>query len=102
MAINTNNNIGEIFTKDLLNNKNKINNNNNNVDFADMLKKELDNTNQVMQQGQEANIEIATGTVKDLAKANIAIEKADLKMQMMLEVRNKAINAYKELSKIQM
>ena len=102
MAINTNNNIGEIFTKDLLNNnKNKINNNNN-VDFADMLKKELDNTNQVLQQGQEANIEIATGTVKDLAKANIAIEKADLKMQMMLEVRNKAINAYKELSKIQM
>jgi len=101
MAINTNNNIGEIFTKDLLNNKNKINNNSN-VDFADMLKKELDNTNQVMQEGQEANIEIATGTVKDLAKANIAIEKADLKMQMMLEVRNKAINAYKELSKIQM
>ena len=101
MAINTNNNIGEIFTKDLLNNKNKINNNTD-IDFADMLKKELDNTNQVMQQGQQANIEIATGTVKDLAKANIAIEKADLKMQMMLEVRNKAINAYKELSKIQM
>jgi len=102
MAINTNNNIGEIFTKDLLNNnKNKVNNNSN-IDFADMLKKELDSTNKVMQEGQQANIEIATGTVKDLAKANIAIEKADLKMQMMLEVRNKAINAYKELSKIQM
>ena len=101
MAINTNNNIGEIFTKDLLNNnKNKVNNSN--IDFADMLKKELDSTNKVMQEGQQANIEIATGTVKDLAKANIAIEKADLKMQMMLEVRNKAINAYKELSKIQM
>jgi len=102
MAININNNIGEIFTKDLLNNKNNVTNNNNNINFADMLKKEIDSTNQTMQEGQQANIEIATGTVKDLAKANIAIEKADLKMQMMLEVRNKAINAYKELSKIQM
>jgi len=102
MAINTNNNIGEIFTKDLLNNNQNKVNNNSNIDFADMLKKELDDTNKVMEAGQQANIEIATGTVKDLAKANIAIEKADLKMQMMLEVRNKAINAYKELSKIQM
>jgi len=102
MAINLNNNIGEIFTKDLLNNnQNKINNNSN-IDFADMLKKELDNTNEIMQTAEQASVEIATGTVKDLAKANIAIEKADLKMQMMLEVRNKAINAYKELSKIQM
>jgi len=101
MAINTTNNIGEIFTQDLLKSKNNVTNNSNNVNFADMLKKELDDTNQVMQAGQQANIEIATGTVKDLAKANIAIEKADLKMQMMLEIRNKAINAYKELSKTQ-
>ncbi len=101
MALNLNNNIGEIFTKDLVQNKtNKTTTPN--VDFADMLKKELDNTNQIMENGEKAEVEIATGTVKDLAKANIAIEKADLKMQMMLEVRNKAINAYKELSKIQM
>ena len=101
MALNLNNNIGEIFTKDLVQNKtNKTTTPN--VDFADMLKKELDNTNQIMENGEKAEVEIATGTVKDLAKANIAIEKADLKMQMMLEVRNKAINAYKELSKTQM
>jgi len=102
MAINLNNNIGEIFTKDLLNNKQNKINNNSNIDFAEMLKKEIDNTNEIMQTAEQASVEIATGTVKDLAKANIAIEKADLKMQMMLEVRNKAINAYKELSKIQM
>jgi len=99
MAINNINNLGNISTNELFNNKNNVSTN---VNFGDMLKKELDKTNEVMQEGQQANIEIATGTVKDLAKANIAIEKADLKMQMMLEVRNKAINAYKELSKIQM
>jgi flagellar hook-basal body complex protein FliE len=100
MALNLNNNIGEIFTKDLVSN-NKPTTSKSDVNFGDLLKKELESTNQIMQDAQKAEVDIATGTVKDLAKANIAIEKADLKMQMMLEVRNKAINAYKELSKIQ-
>jgi flagellar hook-basal body complex protein FliE len=100
MAININN-IGNISTKDLLKNDNKISNNESGLNFSDMLKKEIDSTNQTMQNAQKAETDIATGLVKDLAKANIAIEKADLQMQMMLEVRNKAISAYKELSKIQ-
>jgi flagellar hook-basal body complex protein FliE len=100
MAININN-IGNISTKDLLKNDNKISNNESGLNFSDMLKKEIDSTNQTMQNAQKAQVDIATGSVKDLAKANIAIEKADLQMQMMLEVRNKAISAYKELSKIQ-
>ncbi len=99
MAINVNN-IGNISTQDLLNDK-KVSNNESGLNFGDMLKKEIDSTNEVMENAQKAEVDIATGSVKDLAKANIAIEKADLKMQMMLEVRNKAINAYKELSKIQ-
>jgi len=100
MAININN-LNNISTQNLLNSDNKVSQNNNNINFADMLKKEIEETNNIMQDAQKAEVDIATGSVKDLAKANIAIEKADLKMQMMLEVRNKAINAYKELSKIQ-
>jgi len=100
MAININNNIG-ISTQDLLKSDNKVSQKSDGLNFADMLKKEIDSTNEIMQDAQKAEVDIATGSVKDLAKANIAIEKADLKMQMMLEVRNKAINAYKELSKIQ-
>jgi len=104
MALNLNNNIGEIYTKDLLQTKSTPNtnsSNDNSINFGDMLKQELESTNETLQTAHKAEIEIATGTVKDLAKANIAIEKADIQMQMMLEVRNKAINAYKELSKIQ-
>jgi flagellar hook-basal body complex protein FliE len=101
LNLNTNNNIGEIFTKDLLQTKNVKTDTNSEVDFGEMLKSEIESTNKTMESAEKASVDIATGTVKDLAKANIAIEKADLKMQMMLEVRNKAINAYKELSKIQ-
>jgi flagellar hook-basal body complex protein FliE len=102
MGLNLNN-VNGIYNNNSVNNNNnnKINSNKSGVDFESMLKNELEETNKVMKDAEKAEVDIATGSVKDLAKANIAIEKADMKMQMMLEVRNKAINAYKELSKIQ-
>jgi flagellar hook-basal body complex protein FliE len=69
--------------------------------FEDLLKKELDETNDLLKDAKNEETAIATGEVKDLAKASITIQKAELKMKMMLEVRNKAINAYKELLKTQ-
>jgi len=70
--------------------------------FADLLKKEINETNDTLQSAKQAETDMATGDVKDLAKASITIQKAELKMKMMLEVRNKAINAYKELLKTQL
>ena len=70
--------------------------------FADILKKELDETNEALEKAEKVQADIATGQVKDLAKASITIQKAEMQMKMMLEVRNKAINAYKELLKTQM
>lgn len=91
---------------------NKVNNNlnaplnhsqnkNSSVDFGELLKKELDSTNEIMHKAEEAQANIAAGSVKDLAKASITIQKAEMQMKMVLEVRNKAINAYKELLKTQ-
>ena len=71
------------------------------IDFGDILKKEIDSTNQLLEKSEKAQADIATGQVEDLAKASITIQKAEMKMKMMLEVRNKAINAYKELMKTQ-
>jgi len=71
------------------------------VDFADVLKNEINETNNLMEKAEKAEADIATGAVKDLAGASITIQKAEMKMKMMLEVRNKAINAYKELLKTQ-
>ena len=69
--------------------------------FEDLLKKEIDSTNDIMQKAEKAQADIATGNVKDLARASITIQKAEMQMKMVLEVRNKAINAYKELLKTQ-
>ncbi len=70
-------------------------------DFEKVLKKELDETNNALLNAEKLEDGIATGKVKDISSATITIQKAELQMKMMLEVRNKAISAYKELLKTQ-
>jgi flagellar hook-basal body complex protein FliE len=70
--------------------------------FADVLKKTIEETNTLQLQGDKASVDIATGQVKDLHQAAIAIDKAETSMKFMLEVRNKAISAYKEILRTQM
>ncbi|OHE06697.1 MAG: flagellar hook-basal body complex protein FliE, partial [Sulfurimonas sp. RIFCSPLOWO2_12_FULL_34_6] len=45
--------------------------------------------------------DMATGQVKDLHQAALAIGKAETSMKLMLEIRNKALSAYKELGRTQ-
>lgn len=72
------------------------------TDFAQELRSALGNVNQMQVEGERAMSDIATGSVKDLHQAAIAIDKAEISMKLMLEVRNKALNAYKEITRTQM
>ena len=80
---------------------NNTQNKKSNVDFEELLKKEIESTNEIIHKAEEAEANIASGTVKDLARASITIQKAEMQMKMVLEVRSKAINAYKELLRTQ-
>ncbi len=57
--------------------------------------------NDIQVKGDRAMADIATGEVKDLHQAAIAINKAETNMKMMLEIRNKALSAYKEIARTQ-
>ena len=70
-------------------------------DFSRILKESLEEVNDTQVKGDRAMADIATGQVKDLHQAAIAINKAETNMKMMLEVRNKALNAYKEIARTQ-
>ncbi len=70
--------------------------------FADQLKSALEDVNTMQEKGDKAMADLATGQVKDLHQAAIAIGKAETSMKLMLEIRNKALNAYKELSRTQL
>lgn len=70
--------------------------------FADLLKSSFEETNVLQINSEKASTDIATGQVKDLHQAAIALGKAESSMKLMLEIRNKAISAYKEILRTQM
>lgn len=70
-------------------------------EFARVLKNTIEEQDDTQKTAEAAMTDIATGEVKDLHQAAIAINKADMSMKFMLEVRNKAINAYKEITRTQ-
>lgn len=70
--------------------------------FGSMLKEAVDEVNAYQKVSDQTMADMATGQIKDIHQAAIAIGKAENSMKLMLEVRNKAISAYKELIKTQM
>ncbi len=82
-----------------LNGVNKSDNQSGSGDFLSVLKDALNDVNDKQVKADVALKDIATGEVRDLHQAAIAIDKAEISMKMMLEVRNKALNAYKEILK---
>ncbi|EPC1843778.1 flagellar hook-basal body complex protein FliE [Campylobacter jejuni] len=96
------NNINDLRLNNNISNTNKSQNSTGICDeFAKMLKNEIDDLNKAQESGEAAMTDIATGQVKDLHQAAIAITKAESSMKFMLEVRNKAISAYKEITRTQ-
>lgn len=70
--------------------------------FAQHLKSALNDVNELQVKSEGAVADLATGQVKDLHQAAMAIGKAEINMKLMLEIRNKALNAYKELGRTQL
>ena len=70
--------------------------------FSEHLKSALNEVNELQVDSEKAIGDIATGQVKDLHQAALAIGKAETSMKLMLEIRNKALNAYKELGRTQL
>ncbi len=69
--------------------------------FMDSMKEAFDEVNKAQKTSEQALADVASGQIKDLHQAAIAIGKAEMSMKTMLEVRNKAINAYKEILRTQ-
>lgn len=86
-------------TADLLKQKSKIEDGG--VDFAEHLKSALNEVNELQKESEVALGDMATGQVKDLHQAALSISKAETSMKLMLEIRNKALSAYKELGRTQ-
>jgi flagellar hook-basal body complex protein FliE len=69
--------------------------------FADTLKEAVMNVNEAQKNSDKAIQALATGKTDNVAEVMIATEKADIALKLMVQVRNKIIDAYQEVMKMQ-
>ena len=72
------------------------------VAFGDLLKQALQEVNQASAQADVEARNLMTGDSADMHTAMLAVQKADLSFQMMMAVRSKLIDAYREVMRMQM
>ena len=100
--MNNINGISGTSTADLLKQKSAVEKVGGSEAFADQLKSAINEVNDIQQESEKAIADLATGQVQDLHQAALAIDKAEISMKLMLEIRNKALNAYKEIGRTQL
>ncbi len=69
--------------------------------FAALLQGALTEVNDYQLAAEEAARLLAAGLLTDVHQATIAAEKAELSLQLTLEVRNKLVEAYQEIMRMQ-
>lgn len=72
------------------------------LNFGDLLKQALQEVNQASAQAEDEARNLMTGESADMHTAMLAVQKADLSFQMMMAVRSKLIDAYREVMRMQM
>ncbi len=69
--------------------------------FGDILKNMVAETNLQQQNADQAMQQLHTGGEKNLHGAMISMEKAEISLRYMIQARNKAIDAYQEIMRMQ-
>ncbi len=69
--------------------------------FADYLKDALQETNRLQLDSDRWNAALAAGQVDDVSQVVIASQKADIALQLTLQIRNRAVSAYQEIMRMQ-
>ncbi len=69
--------------------------------FGEMLKTSIAEVNQMQVAADRAAEQVAAGETKNLHGAMIKLEEADISLRLMVQVRNKAVEAYQEIMRMQ-
>jgi len=69
--------------------------------FGNFLTAAMDNLNRQQQQVDHLNDQFTKGQISDVHQLLIATEKASLGLQLTVQVRNKVIEAYQEMMRMQ-
>jgi len=70
-------------------------------DFAAVLRQSMERVNELQLQSGAEIQRWLSGESEDLHKTILAVQKSELAFELMLEVRNKVVQAYQEVMRIQ-
>ena len=72
-----------------------------NTDFAGMLADGLQNVQGLQNKADDLAVKVADGTLSDPAQYTMAATEAALALQLTLAIRNKAVEAFQEIMRMQ-
>ena len=73
----------------------------NGINFSDTIKDFLDAVNKDQKEASQSVENVILGKTDTLADAMTKLEEANLSFQLMLEIKNKLVDAYNELNRMQ-
>ena len=71
------------------------------VSFSDVLKESIQKVTELEKEADKEVEKLAKMESQDIHNTMIAMEKADMTFQMMMQIRNKIISAYEEIMRMQ-
>lgn len=71
------------------------------TDFKDVIGTFIKDVDNMQKVSEQAIKDYATGEITDIHEVMIAAEEANLSFQLMMEVRNKLIESYREIMRMQ-
>ncbi len=69
--------------------------------FGEILKKNIDTTNDLLNTADKMSQEFAIGKQQDLHTVMIAVEQANLAFNYTMEIRNRIVEGYQEIMRMQ-
>ena len=72
-----------------------------NTDFAGMLSKGLESVQASQSKASDLAVQVANGTLQDPAQYTMASTEAALGLQLTMAIRNKALEAFQEIMRMQ-
>jgi len=69
--------------------------------FAEILRNQLDSVIELQNVADHKTQEFALGRIEDINEVVLAVQKADIALNFALELRNKVVEAYQEISRMQ-
>ena len=69
--------------------------------FTDMLANAISETNDKQVAADRAIEKLSSGEEKNIHEAMITMEKADISLRLMVQMRNKVVEAYQEIMRMQ-